>query len=71
MTATTAPQITISARAVWLVVTASLVAVALSIALPLALHSTKTVLIRTTVPAPTTSVPSYDSPEQLRSAHGG
>lgn len=71
MTMTTAPQISISARSAWLVVTACLVAVALSITLPLVLRSTKTVLVHTTVPATSTTVPSIDSPELLRSSHGG
>jgi hypothetical protein len=71
MTATTVPQINLSARSAWLVVTASLVAVALSVTLPFLLRSTKTVLVRTTVPAATTSVPSVDSPALLRAAHGG
>jgi hypothetical protein len=71
MTATTAPPISLSARSAWFVIAACVAAVVLSIALPLLLHSTKTVFVRTTVPASTTSVPSIDSPELLRQSHGG
>ena len=71
MTATTIRQINVSARSALLVVTACFVAVALSITLPFVLQSTKTVLVHTHAPAASTSVPAPQTPEILRSAHGG
>lgn len=71
MSTATVHQITISARSALLVVMASLVAIALSISLPFALQSTKTVLVHTNAPAASTSVPAPQTPEMLRAAHGG
>jgi hypothetical protein len=68
---TTIHQINVSARSALLVVTACVVALALSITLPFVLQSTKTVLVHTNVPAASTSVPGPQTPEMLRSAHGG
>lgn len=71
MSTATVHQINVSARSALLVVTACFVAIALSISLPFALQSTKTVLVHTDAPAASTSVPTPQSPEMLRSAHGG
>ena len=71
MSTATVHQITVSTRSAMLVVTACLVAIALSITLPFVLQSTKTVSVNTNVPAATTSVPGPQTPDQLRAAHGG
>ena len=71
MSTATVHQINVSARSALLVVTACFVAIALSITLPFVLQSTKTVLVHTTVPAASTSVPAPQTPDMLRAAHGG
>ena len=71
MSSTTVHQINVSARSAVLVVTACFVAIALSITLPFVLQSTKTVLVHTTVPTASTSVPASQTPQTLRAAHGG
>ena len=71
MSSTTVHQVTVSARSALLIVTACFVAIALSITLPFVLQSTKTVLVRTNAPAASTSTPGPQTPELLRSAHGG
>ena len=71
MTSTTIHQINVSARSALLVVTACVVAIALSITLPFVLQSTKTVLVHSIVSTTSTSVPPSQTPEMLRAAHGG
>jgi hypothetical protein len=72
MSATATHQLTIDARAAVFVVAAAVVALALSIALPLSLHSTRTVFVHTPSASVGQTTPTtIDNPATLRAAHGG
>lgn len=73
MSTTIAHEMAPSSRTAFIALAASAVALVLAVVLPLALHTTKTVFVKTTTPASNTNAPASvpSNADLLRASHGG
>jgi hypothetical protein len=72
MSTTVAQSMRPSSQTAFAALAASVIAVILAVVLPLALHTTKTVFVKSTTPVSNTNAPAPVSNTQLlREAHGG